>query len=102
MVRLVQPPLRALAALAVLALALPAAAEAGSLDAGTGRPVLTQAPGSLGFRTAAGDFHATRVLDSRGRHDARTTTFATDDPRPAPDRCAWLPTATAWWPCASR
>ena len=84
MVRRVQPPLRALAVLAVLALAPPAAAatvEAGSLGAGPGgRPVLTQAPGSLGFRTAAGSFHATRVLDSRRRRDAWTSTFATDDP----------------------
>ena len=41
---------------------------------------LTQAPGTLGFRTAAGGFHATRVLDSRRRRDAWTATLATNDP----------------------
>ena len=79
-----------------LLLAPPAAAasvDAGSLDAGLGRDarsiqltghgaraVLTQVPGSLGFRTAAGSFHATRVLDARRRRGAWTGTFASDDP----------------------
>ena len=84
MVRGVQTPLRALAVLAVLALAPPAAAATagpGSLGAGPGgRPVLTQVPGSLGFRTADGHFHATRVLYSRRHRDAWTSAFATDDP----------------------
>ena len=91
----VLPTLRALAVAAVLVLAPPAAAttvDAGSLGAGLGRdartlqlsdrgrPVLTQVPGSLGFRTAAGSHHATRVLDVRRGHGGWTGTFATDDP----------------------
>ena len=36
--------------------------------------------GTLGFRTAAGWFHATRVLDSRGVTGSGTATLATNDP----------------------
>ena len=45
-----------------------------------GRPILSQAPGTLGFRTAAGWFRATRVLDSRRRHGVWEGTLATTDP----------------------
>ena len=85
-----------IAALAALMLAPPAAAatvDAGSLRADVGRgswslrltdsggrPILSQAPGTLGFRTAAGWFRATRVLDSRRRHGVWEGTLATTDP----------------------
>ncbi|HEU0024820.1 MAG TPA: TIM-barrel domain-containing protein, partial [Thermoleophilaceae bacterium] len=85
-------------AIAAAALAAAPAAAAATVDAGPlgahpgwrtwslrladghGRPVLSQAPGSLGFRTAAGSFRATRVLDARLRRGTWTGTLATDDP----------------------
>jgi alpha-glucosidase (family GH31 glycosyl hydrolase) len=87
----VLPRSLAIASLVVLALVPPAGAatvDAGALRARAaadgspsfldrgGRAVLTGAPAALGFRTAAGSFHATRVLSS-GAHVA---TLATDDP----------------------
>jgi alpha-glucosidase (family GH31 glycosyl hydrolase) len=56
------------------------------LDRG-GRTVLAEAPGTgagptgtLGYRTAGGWFHATRVLEARRRADALEATLATNDP----------------------
>ncbi len=46
-----------------------------------GRGVLSESPGArLGFRTAAGSFHATRVLVGRRSGWGWTGTLATDDP----------------------
>jgi alpha-glucosidase (family GH31 glycosyl hydrolase) len=88
----VLPRTLAIASLVVLALVPPAGAatvDAGALRARAagsdgspsfldrgGRTVLAGAPAALGFRTAAGSFHATRALAS-GAHGA---TLATDDP----------------------
>ncbi len=86
-----------IAVLAALLLAPPATAAtvpAGSLRAHTpdgawslgvsdrhGRDVLREAPGArLGFRTAAGSFHATRVLSARRSGAGWTGTLATNDP----------------------
>jgi alpha-glucosidase (family GH31 glycosyl hydrolase) len=87
----------AIAVLAALLLAPPAAAatvDAGPLRARTGdgawslslsdrhgREVLHESPGAgLGFRTAAGSFHATRVLAGRRTGSGWAGTLATDDP----------------------
>ena len=95
---------------AVAALAAPAAAAAKpEVDAGAlraevaagpwhleltddrGRPVLSEsrsndpsAPGALGFRTAAGWTHATRVVDSSRSKRSFLATLATTDPARSP------------------
>src|SRR5689334_3081301 len=55
-------------------------------DAG-GKPVLTQAPGTgsgptgtLGFQTALGWFHATKVTSEKQEGSAYSATLATSDP----------------------
>ena len=90
---------------ALVVAASPAAAEAATIDAGSlrartasdpwrldfvdgaGRSVLREAArrdlgpsGTLGFRTAAGWFHATRVVSERRDGRAYVATLATSDP----------------------
>jgi alpha-glucosidase (family GH31 glycosyl hydrolase) len=91
----------AVAAALVLAPSAAAQVDAGPLEAriaadpwrlsfadGTGRTVLAEAPGTgggptgtLGFRTAAGWFHATRLLHARRSGARWQGTVATTDPR---------------------
>ena len=62
-----------------------------------GRPILSQAPGTLGFRTAAGWFRATRVLDSRRRHGVWEGTLATTNRVGAGSPSGSSPTRAASW-----
>jgi alpha-glucosidase (family GH31 glycosyl hydrolase) len=90
---------RRLLPLLAVALVAPQAAAAQQLDAGSlrarvahnpwritfvdraGRSVLAEAPaGTLGFRTAAASFHATRVIAGRSAGSAWEATLATSDP----------------------
>jgi alpha-glucosidase (family GH31 glycosyl hydrolase) len=93
------PRVRRVLSILAVALVTPQAAAAQQLDAGSlrarvahnpwgitfvdraGRTVLAEAPaGTLGFRTAAGSFHATRVVASRRAGRAWKARLATSDP----------------------